>query len=54
VNLGQSDLPALARAQLRAIQTQSRAAAAATVNSVLKAHWTDVVDRVTEILEPGK
>ena len=51
VNVSQSDLPALARAQLRAIQTQARTAAGRTANEMLKAHWTDVVDRVAEILE---
>jgi hypothetical protein len=54
VVLTQSDLPALARAQLRTIQTQARTAAGATVNTVLKAHWSDIADRVTEILEPKK
>jgi hypothetical protein len=52
--LSQSDLPALARAQLRAIQTQSRAAALTAPNAVLKAHWADVADRIAEILEPKK
>jgi hypothetical protein len=50
VVLAQSDLPALARAQLRAIQTQARAAAATATNVVIKAHWADVVDRVAELL----
>jgi hypothetical protein len=53
-NLTQSDLPALARAQLRAIQSQARAAALASANSVVKAHWSDVVDRIGEILEPRR
>jgi hypothetical protein len=52
--LNQSDLPALARAQLRAIQAQARAANGTATNAVLKAHWADVADRVTEILEPKK
>jgi len=51
VVLAQSDLPALARAQLRAIQAQARSAAATTVNPVIKAHWADIVDRVADILE---
>jgi hypothetical protein len=51
VNLAQSDLPALSRAQLRAIQTQAKAAATAATNPTLKAHWLDVVDRVGEVLE---
>jgi hypothetical protein len=54
VNLSQSDLPALARAQLRAIQTQARTAAGTATNTVVKAHWTDIADRVAEILDPKK
>jgi hypothetical protein len=54
VNLAQSDIPALARAQLRAIQTQAKAAAAATLNATLKAHWMDIADRAAEILESKK
>src|SRR5262249_8997734 len=52
--LSQSDLPALARAQLRTIQVQARTAAGTTTNAVLKAHWSDIADRVSEILEPKK
>ncbi len=52
VVLAQSDLPALARAQLRAIQVQARGAAATATNAVIKAHWQDIVDRVAEVLNP--
>jgi hypothetical protein len=52
--LAQSDLPALARAQLRGIQTQARAAAVTATTAVLRAHWSDIVDRVAEILDPKK
>jgi hypothetical protein len=51
VVLAQSDLPALARTQLRAIQSQARLAAAASANTVIKAHWTDIADRIADILE---
>ena len=51
VVLAQSDLPALARTQLRAIQSQARLAAAASANTVIKAHWADIADRVSDILE---
>jgi hypothetical protein len=51
VNLAQSDLPALARAQLRAIHSLAKAAAVATTSATLKAHWADVADRVSEILD---
>ena len=53
-NLAQSDLPALARAQLRAIQSQARAAATASANLVIKAHWSDIADRIGDILEPRR
>ena len=52
-NVPQSDLPALARAQLREIQRDARASAA-TGNSVSRAHWGDLADRVTAILEPKR
>ena len=49
-----SDLPALARAQLREIQRDARTSATTARTAVERAHWNDVVDRVTEILEPRK
>jgi hypothetical protein len=51
VVLAQSDLPALARAQLRQIQIQARSAGAAATNAVIKAHWLDIADRIAAILE---
>lgn len=54
VNLAQSDLPALARAQLRAIQSLAKAGAASTSSAMLKAHWLDVSDRISEILDARK
>jgi len=54
VNLAQSDLPSLARAQLRAIQSAAKASANAATNAVLKAHWSDVADRIADILEPRR
>ena len=47
-------LPALARAQLRAIQQSARTAAAGATTSVLRAHWTDIADRIAEVLDPRK
>ncbi len=47
-SLAQSDLPAMARMQLREIQREARAAVGATA----RAHWSDIADRVTAILEP--
>ncbi len=49
VNLAQSDLPALARAQLRAIQAQAKASVATATNPTMKAHWTDIADRIEEL-----
>ncbi len=54
VNLERSDLPALARAQLRDIQRESRAAATTARGRLQGAHWADVADRITAILEPKK
>ncbi len=51
-NVAQSDLPALARAQLREIQRDARAAVVAATGAVERAHWNDIIDRVTKILDP--
>ncbi|MEQ1693763.1 MAG: zinc-dependent metalloprotease, partial [Gemmatimonas sp.] len=53
-NVAQSDLPALARAQLREIQREARATTASATGAVERAHWSDVIDRVTQILEPKR
>jgi len=53
-NIAQSDLPALARAQLREIQRDARAATTAATGTIERAHWTDVVDRVARVLDPGR
>lgn len=53
-NVPLSDLPALARLQLRDIQRDARAAAATSGSAMERAHWNDIVDRVTKILEPKK
>jgi hypothetical protein len=54
VNLSQSDMPALARAQLRAIQSQAKVSVGAARNATIKAHWMDIADRAGEILEAKK
>lgn len=51
-NVPRSDLPALARAQLRAIRDQARAAATTAGPGVARAHWQDIADRTTRILDP--
>jgi hypothetical protein len=50
-NLTRSDLPALARAQLRQIRDDARRGAAGAQNAVARAHWQDIVDRVDDVLE---
>lgn len=51
-NLEQSDLPAIARLQLKEIQREARASATAATATTMRAHWADVADRVAAILEP--
>jgi hypothetical protein len=53
-NVGRSDLPALARAQLRAIKQDAARGAAAAGGAVTRAHWQDVVDRVDDVLDARK
>jgi hypothetical protein len=50
-NVPRSDLPALARAELRAAQAAARASGA-TATGVVKAHWADVDARIAKILDP--
>ncbi|MEO7361871.1 MAG: zinc-dependent metalloprotease, partial [Gemmatimonadaceae bacterium] len=51
-NLAQSDLPAFARMQLRDIQREARASATTATSATLRAHWSDIADRATKILDP--
>ena len=54
-NVQRSDLPAIARSQVRAIRDQARAAAtAAAAGSLARAHWQDIGDRADRILDPGR
>jgi hypothetical protein len=48
-----SDLPALARSQLRAIREQARSAAGTAPAGIARAHWQDVADRIDAILDPA-
>src|SRR5262249_46534259 len=50
-NLQRSDIPALARAQLRQIRDDARRFATSAQGTVAKAHWQDIVDRVDGVLE---
>ncbi len=53
-NVPLSDLPALARAQLREIQRDARVQSAAAPTAGERAHWADIADRVQQSLEPAK
>jgi hypothetical protein len=53
-NVPRSDLPALARAQVRAIRDQARSAASVATAPMARAHWQDIADRADAILEPRK
>ncbi|MDF2770928.1 MAG: hypothetical protein K0S86_421 [Geminicoccaceae bacterium] len=51
-NVPRTDLPALARAQVRAVREDARRAATTTSSAVLRAHWQDIADRADRILDP--
>jgi len=53
-NIPRSDLPALARAQLRQIRDEAKRNATSASGAVAKAHWQDLSDRVDGALEPRK
>jgi hypothetical protein len=53
-NVPRTDLPALARSQVRSIRDDARRAAAAAPAGMLRAHWQDIADRADEILEPRR
>lgn len=51
-NVPQSDLPALARVQLRALEAQARALGASSPTAMQKAHWADIAERAKLIVTP--
>lgn len=54
-NVPLSDLPALARQQLRSVQRTAREGAARpTESATVRAHWQDLADRITAILDAAK
>jgi len=53
-NVPRSDLPAMARMQLRQIRDDARRATTTSSNTISRAHWQDIVDRVDDILEAKK
>ncbi len=54
INVQRSDLPALARSELRAIRAQAQTSVTSAPAGVQRAHWQDIVARVDRILEPRK
>jgi hypothetical protein len=50
-NVPRSDLPALARSQVRAVRDAARRAATGG-SGMAQAHWQDIADRAAKILEP--
>ena len=54
VNVQRSDLPAMARSQLRSIRDEARRAATATTNATQRAHWQDIADRIDAVFEVRK
>ncbi len=53
-NVARTDLPALARAQLRDIRDLSKRNAASAQGLVAKAHWQDLADRVDGVFDKKK
>jgi hypothetical protein len=53
LNVPRSDLPALARNELRVIRAEAQRNAAAAPAGVQRAHWADVAARADAILEPN-
>jgi hypothetical protein len=53
-NLRRTDVVALVKAQLREIRDDARRAAASATGTVLRAHWQDVADRASDILDPPR
>jgi hypothetical protein len=53
VTTSQSDIPSIARAELRRIQRNARSAAGRTSDTMTRYHLQDVVDRIDEILDPS-
>ncbi len=50
-NVPRSDLPALARAQLRQIRDEASRASTTAQSPMARAHWQDIVARVDDVLE---
>ena len=53
-DLPRSDLPALARGELRAIRARARVATGTAPSAMARAHWADVVDRIDIALDTNR
>jgi hypothetical protein len=53
-NNRRSDVVALVKAQLRDIRDDARRAATAATGTVQRAHWQDIADRASDILDPPR
>ncbi len=54
LNVARTDFGAIARAELRRVQSIARAAAASAGSSVARAHWVDLAARVEEALDVAR
>jgi hypothetical protein len=54
MNVSQSDIRALARAELEALERETGAAATRAGNPLIKAHYHDLAIRISRILNPNK
>jgi hypothetical protein len=53
VTTSQSDIPSIARAELRRIQRNARSAAGRSSDAMTRYHLQDVVDRIDDMLDPS-
>ncbi|GIW51234.1 MAG: glutaminyl-tRNA synthetase [Gemmatimonadales bacterium] len=53
-NVARTDLPALARSELRAVRELAGQAAASGQTGMVRAHWEDIMARIDEILDQGR
>ena len=54
MNVSQSDIRALARAELEALERETTAAAARSSNPLIKAHYRDAAIRIGRVLNPNR
>ena len=54
MNVSQSDIRALARAELEALERETGAAAGRSTNALLRAHYRDAAIRIGRVLNPNR